>query len=190
MTNRRWLYLATGLAAFLGGVAWIWFGTQLASLPPGIPGLSYRGSFSYMPGFGAGLLCIGIGAAGVYALHAGVKRTALMRWSAGGALLGSGLYLYGTITRLGMIGVWEAMQPVGFLMTVAGLFAFGISVLQSRSMPRWCGVTILFSAVSLLTFNDQFVTAWASVPFGTAWVALSAYLLKQFVYVVRPGAQK
>ena len=174
----KWFRLFSGLTALAGGWIWIRYGIELASLPARMPGVSYRGSATYMPWFGIGMICVAIGLLGLYFTIESKRRW--QSWKNGTVLTGSVLYGSGTLFRLSTEGGWEPALPVGFMLVAAGLMIVGVTVIRSRSLPLWCGLLILFSAVSLLFFNDQYVTAWASVPFGLSWAAIGIYLAGNF----------
>ncbi len=176
MKSRVFLRVA-GLAAIIGGFIWIFKGAALAVLPSGNPGRQqYRSSQSFMPWFGCGLACIGIAMAGLY--RTTPVKTAFQRWSLRLAVLGSFLYCLGTLSRMSMnLSVqWEPVQPIGLLLAIVGMLLSSISVLRARVLPYWCRVLMLLGSLCLLIFNDQFITAWSSVPFGAVWIALGIYL--------------
>ncbi|MGC5326679.1 hypothetical protein [Brevibacillus sp. SYSU BS000544] len=178
---KRVVFLITALSALIGGMIWLRMGFELSMMPPGNPDAQiYRSSQSLMPWFGCGIACIGIGLAGLYASLKDAKRSA--RWALNVTLLGSFLYLFGTISRISIdLSIqYEAAQPIGFLITIAGLLFFSVSMLKSQLLPFWTRVLLLLSSVSLLIFNDQFITAWSSVPFGISWMGLSVYLFRKF----------
>jgi hypothetical protein len=178
---KKVVFLITGLTALLGGIIWLCVGFKLSMLPPGNPGYNlYRNSQLFMPWFGYGMACIGIGLVGLYVSAKGVVQFA--QWSLIVSLIGSFLYLFGTISRLSMnLSVqYEAAQPIGFLMTIFGILFFNISLLRSKLLPSWCRVLLILSVGSLLIFNDQFITSWSSVPFGISWIGLSVYLFMSF----------
>lgn len=184
---KRVLFLIAGLSAFIGGIIWLRMGFELSLLPAGNPkDQVYRNSQSVMPWFGCGIACIGVGLTGLYVSVKDAGR--LTRWALVGALLGCFVYLYGTLSRISMnLSIqFEAAQPIGLLVTIAGLSIFSVSMLKSQSLPSWTKVLLLLSSVSLLLFNDQFITAWSSVPFGISWMGLSAYLFRRFAQAADP----
>jgi len=178
--SKKFTFLITGLFALIGGIIWLYFGVELSMLDPGMPSEHfYRNSQPLMPWLGIGLFCIGIGLTGLYVSIACPQR--LARWTFIVALVGCVLYLFGTISRISMdLGSqYEFVMPIGYLMTAVGLLGFSGSVLRSNLLPIWCKVLLLLSAVLLLTFNDQFITSWSSVPFGISWIGLSLYLFRR-----------
>lgn len=184
---KRVIILIAALSALIGGVIWLWMGFELSLIPLGSPKDEiYRATRSFQPWFGSGLACIGIGLSGLYLSAKGAGRSA--RWAVLLTLLGCFTYFYGTVSRIALdLRVqWEPTQPLGFLLSIAGLLFFSVSMMRSQLLPLWTRVLLLLSAVSLLLFNDQFITSWSSVPFGIAWVGLGLYLFRRFVQGSNP----
>ncbi|WP_188178557.1 hypothetical protein [Paenibacillus sedimenti] len=188
---KRVVFLITALSALIGGMIWLRMGFELSLMPTGNPkDQVYRSSQSFMPWFGCGIACIGVGLVGLYVSVKDAGR--FVRWALIGTLLGCFIYLYGTISRISMnLSIqYEAAQPIGLLVTIAGLLFFSVSMLRSQLLPLWTRVLLLLSSVSLLIFNDQFITAWSSVPFGISWMGLSMYLFRRFAQASNPKFTK
>jgi len=176
--ERAWIRIAA-VAALLGGAVWLWKGVELSLLPVGRPEENvYRASHGFMPWFGAALACVGIGATGLYASLPAKRKVA--KWACATTIAGNALFLFGALNRMSMdMSVqYEPFQPIGFLVSIVGLLAFGIAVARTKPLSGWVRALPLAGAASLFAFNDQFVSSWASVPFGLVWIAASVHLFR------------
>ncbi|WP_188177506.1 hypothetical protein [Paenibacillus sedimenti] len=64
---KRVVFLITALSALIGGMIWLRMGFELSLMPTGNPkDQVYRSSQSFMPWFGCGIACIGVGLVGLY----------------------------------------------------------------------------------------------------------------------------
>ena len=170
----RW----SGLAAGVGGALWVGGGTVLALRPARVPGAAvFRQSTDLLPWLGLGLVLIAAAALGLHARQAARAGRAgdVAAW---GLLGGAALYALGHSVRPFLRGAWEPAVPIGLLTAVLALIALGVVTLRARVLPRWIGAVVLGSGVALLLFNDQYFTAWASVPLGLGWVAVGGALLR------------
>ncbi|MDR7002606.1 hypothetical protein [Neobacillus niacini] len=167
----------TTVLLVIGGLLWVFFGIRLANSPPGIPSKEiYRNSVGAMPWLSIGMLFITIGVAFLYrifALRKGIVRLAFIFIQIGGVL-----YFIGHSLRQFLNGGWEPAAPIGFILIIIGMFIFGLRSIKLKFFPHPSGYLILLSSLCLLFFNDQFLTAWMSVPFGLIWIAISGLLLK------------
>lgn len=181
MIKKQIYILISSVMCLIGGAIWLWKGGQLSVLPPADPELGiYRNShFVIMPWLGLGLACIGIGLVGVKVLLTQVGR--VTRFSYVVALIGCFTYFLGTVIRLFMdLSVqYDFIQPIGFILAAIGLLVFSLSVIRSKLLPWFCRLLLLISALSLLIFNDQYITAWSSIPFGLSWIGVGLSLLRQ-----------
>lgn len=161
----------------IGGIFWVVFGTRLAISPPGIPSKEiYRDSIGTMPFLSIGMLFITIGMIDFYRRYApkkGMAKLAFIFIQAGGVL-----YFLGHSLRQFLNGGWEPAAPIGFILIIIGLFLFGLRSIQLKFLPKPIGYLILLSSLYLLLFNDQFITAWMSVPFGFIWIVIAGFLLR------------
>lgn len=181
---KKQLFILIGsLTAFIGGIIWITMGAQLSILPSANPELGYYRSshFVIMPWLGFGLACIGIGLTGLYVLLSQAGR--LTRLTFAISLIGCLLYFFGTLTRLSMdLSIeYDPIQPIGIIMAIIGLLSFSINMLKSIRLPLYCRLLLLISALSLLVFNDQYITSWSSIPFGLSWIGLGLFLFLKFL---------
>ncbi|MCH6266108.1 hypothetical protein [Neobacillus citreus] len=163
------------LLLFIGGLVWVIVGTRLALSPPGNPALDiYRDSKGSMPLLSIGMLFITSGMVIFYRelfLHKGLAKFAFILIQSG-----SVLYFIGHSLRQFLNGAWEPAAPVGFIMLIIGMFLFGLRSIKVKSLPVPISYSILISSLCLLFFNDQFFTAWMSVPFGLIWIAIGGAL--------------
>ncbi|HZG58713.1 hypothetical protein [Paenibacillus sp.] len=179
MNKRTWLRLAA-LAAIAGGAIWAWTGAHISLMPPGDPGAGvYRDTHSFMTRLGLGMALVTVGMTGVYA-----SLRAPGRWTTGAyvaAAAGSLLYGVGTLVRsdMDMSVQFDPLQPLGFVLAMIGSLGFAARLTRSRDVPAWVKALLWVGAVSMVLFNDQFVTSWAAVPFGLSWVAIGGYLALQ-----------
>jgi len=152
------------------------FGTRLSISPPGIPSQEiYRDSVGTMPFLSVGLLFITMGLIifyQKYALRKGIVKIAFIFIQTGGVL-----YFLGHSLRQFLNGGWEPAAPIGFVLTIIGMFLFGLRSIQLKFFPNPIGYFILVSSLCLLLFNDQFLTAWMSVPFGLIWITIGGWFL-------------
>jgi drug/metabolite transporter (DMT)-like permease len=155
----------------LGGLIWICAGTILALRPGNAPGVSFRASTDVLPWLVLGLLLI---AAMLYSLYR--RQRALIetlgKWAAFSAIAGAILYALGHVARQFLAGGWEPAVPTGFLIFILSSFTLAIATLRVVVYPKRVGIALLFGAVFLLFFNDQFATAWSAVPFGLTCIVL------------------
>lgn len=160
----------------IGGLIWLVFGSMLAFTPPGVPEVSYRNATDFNATSGIGTLLLGISMVGVYLSlkHKG-------RWENLGSviiLLGSILYFIGTIIRFDLNGGFEPAKPLGFFLIILGLFLFTCTVLRKKSLPKYTNLFFLICYISLLLFNDQYITAWSSAPYGLSWIFIHIILIR------------
>ena len=156
---------------------WMGVGTVLSLRPASVPGASFRASMDLLPWLGLGLLLI---AAMLFGLNYQQREQGgrLVGWAAKGAAVGAVLYALGHAIRFFLKGAWEPAVPLGFLTFIFCLLLVGVATRRAGVFPKWFGSALLIAAIFLLFFNDQFVTAWLSVPFGVTWVVLGAVLLR------------
>ncbi len=159
----------------IGGLFWIVFGARLSLRPPGIPSKEiYRDSVGSMPLLSIGMLSITIGMVfcnRVYPSGKVLAKYAFIFFQAG-----SVLYFLGHTFRQFLHGKWEPSAPIGFILIIIGMFLYGLRSIQLKFLPNPIGYFILLSSLCLLFFNDQFITAWMSVPFGLIWIAIGGLL--------------
>ncbi|HYO06223.1 MAG TPA: hypothetical protein VER14_04500, partial [Phototrophicaceae bacterium] len=98
------------------------------------------------------------------------------KWASLGIVAGALLYATGHGVRQFLNGGWEPAVPLDFLTFILSLILFAIATRRTKVFPKWVGQVLLLSAISLLFFNDQFVTAWFAVPFGLVWIVLGAVI--------------
>lgn len=67
----------------------------------------------------------------------------------------------------------------GVAALVVGLALVAWTVLRSRVVPTWAGIGLLIGAVLLLGTNEQTAAVLLAVPFGVAWLATGAALMRR-----------
>ena len=65
----------------------------------------------------------------------------------------------------------------GVTALAVGLALVGWTVVRSRVVPSWVGVSLLIGAVLLVGANEQTAAVLLAVPFGIAWLATGAALM-------------
>ncbi|WP_026573725.1 hypothetical protein [Bacillus sp. UNC438CL73TsuS30] len=155
----------------------MFFGMSLASSPPGFPSKEiYRDSVGTMPWLSIGMLFITTGIAifyRIYAFRKGIVKLSFIMVQTGGVL-----YFIGHSLRQFLNGGWEPAAPIGFILIIIGMFIFGLRSIKLKFFPNPTGYLVVLSSLCLLFFNDQFLTAWMSVPFGLIWIAIGGLFLK------------
>jgi drug/metabolite transporter (DMT)-like permease len=149
-----------------------------------VPDISFRASTDVLPWLGVGLLLIAL-TAGALSREPFSRAESWQRWASRSVVVGAVLYACGHAFRQFLSGAWEPAVPLGLLLSVASLLVLGGSLLRTRLLPSGVGAAVLLSALLLLAFNDQYLTAWLSVPFGAIWTLLGLYLLRQNVATKR-----
>lgn len=175
--SRRTFTAWSPVAAITGGALWTYFGITLALRPARVPGVSFRASTDVLPWLGLGLVLVAFAA---QSLSRDSRPTvgALQRWARRLLMVGATLYASGHVLRQLLSGAWEPAVPVGLLLSIAALLLLGHDLSRTHGVPRWKGAVVLASGVCLLAFNDQYVTAWAAVPFGLLWLGTGAALIR------------
>jgi hypothetical protein len=170
------------LLGIIGGLIWLIFGSLLASTPPAVPGVSYRNASDFNPTSGTGTLLLGIGMVGVlFALKHKGKGEMI------GSVLfivGSLFFFIGTMFRIHLNGGFEPLKPIGFLLCLLGLFIFTFILFRKKSLPKYKQILFLICFISLLLFNDQYLTAWSSVPFGLSWIIIHIFFIRHQLLTV------
>lgn len=180
---------ATAVLAMLGGAAWTAAAVTHAAQPVGCVGDGCLSSSmreattvtTVLVALAAGLmLTSGVG------LLAVVRRTGpLGRAGTAGAVL-CGL---GALTLAVAVALQElvadgdfAWMPwfvgPGVVAIAVGGGLVGWTVLRSPAVPRWAGAALILGAGLMLLSNEQTATVLLAVPFGLAWAATGAALLR------------
>jgi drug/metabolite transporter (DMT)-like permease len=137
-----------------------------------------------LPWLGFGLFLIGLTACAL-SRKPSSRAEFGQQWASRSVVLGAILYACGHAFRQFLSGAWEPAVPLGLLLSVASLLVLGGSLLRTRLLPSGAGAAVLLSGLLLLAFNDQYLTAWMSVPFGAIWTLLGLHLLRQNVASTR-----
>jgi|GEM_PF-6886411 len=169
----------TRILGILGGLIWVCAGTVLALRPANVSGVSFRASMDVLPWLGLGLLLI---AAMLFGLNYQQQKHSgkLGQWSSLGIVAGAFLYTLGHVVRQFLNGGWEPAVPLGFLTFILSLILLAIATRRAKVFPKQIAYALLFAAICLLFFNDQFVTAWFALPFGLMCIVLGV--------VIKPNA--
>lgn len=189
----------TGACAVLGGVAWTIATVIHASQPRGcvgsecevMPMRSATTATSLLVGL-AGVMMVASGA-GLLAL---VKRRDRLRWT---GVLGAASCAFG-VAALGSAAAVQALfydgdfplMPVfvgpGVVALAGGVGLVAWTVLRSRVLPAWSGVSLLVGAALLLGANEQTAAVLLALPFGAAWGVTGAALLLRGTRVTSTAA--
>jgi hypothetical protein len=150
--------------AICGAMLWVVTGLLLAMRPGGDPPATFRKSADLIPLLAVGLAMIGVSSG----FNVQIRRQTKMIKSAGRLLgLSSLSYALGVLIRhlfLQATG-WEPFMPFGFLGFIIFLALLGVLSFRSGFLSRLTSFLMIASAISLLTFNDQY-NPYGAVVFG------------------------
>ncbi len=163
----RW----SGLAAVVGGVAWILAWTILGAMPVAPPGGHREGWESFNLWSGVALMLTMIGLTGAYLRqvrriggigHAGF----VLPWT-GTALMGAGRL--GQLVEIG--GAWILVILGAFALTI-GVVLFGIATLRAKVLPSAAGLLLSAAGLMLFLVDPENRRALLALPYGIAWLWL------------------
>ena len=180
--------LVAGACAAVGGSAWTSASIIHASQPRGCVGAECT-SLPMRNATTATSLLLALAAAMMVASGAGLlllirRRGRLGRTGVVGATAcGFGVAVLAVATGLqGFIYHGDfALMPVfvgpGVIALAVGVALVGWTVLRSRVLPSWAGVSLLVGGALLLGANEQTDAVLLAVPFGVAWLAIGVVLM-------------
>ena len=179
---------ATGIAAVLGGAAWVAAALVHASQPVGCVGDACSGT-PMRESTTATTVLFGLAAllmlASGFGLLLVVRRAGALGWTgttgaalcaAGAATLAVAVTVQGTVAG----GDWGWMPwfvGPGVLLLAVGAVLVGWTVLRSPAVPRWVGASLILGAALLALSNEQTAAILLAVPFGVAWAAMGVVLV-------------
>ena len=161
ITNKsaRWLLLC-------GSLFWITGGLILSLRPGGDPPNSFRMSTDLMPLFAVGLLLLGVPFGyNLQMYKEGGKR--IFKKTGLAVIISSCMYALGVLIRQCFLQAtgWEPLMPAGFLAFIILWAVSGVICQKAGYLSRFAGMLQIVSAISLLTYNDQF-NPYGAVAFG------------------------
>lgn len=149
-----------------GALLWIAGGLLLSLRPAGNPPTTFRKSEDLIPLLALGLVLIGV-SSGLKMLTLGNKGGKLFKAVCRAVVISSLFYAFGVFIRhffLQGTG-WEPFMPLGFLTFIISWIFLGVLSFKKGFVSRLQCLLIVASAISLLSFNDQF-NPYGAVGFG------------------------
>lgn len=179
----------TGVLAMLGGVAWVAAALTHAAQPTGCVGdgclsSSMREASTTTTGLVA-VAAVLMAASGLGLLQVVRRRGRLGR----PGTIGAGLCTAGIVSLTLGVALQAAdadddfeWMPYfvgpGVVAIAVGAALVGWVVVRSSVVPRWAGAAVIVGAVLILLGNEQTAAVLLFVPFGLAWAATGAALLR------------
>lgn len=82
--------------------------------------------------------------------------------------------------------VWGTIYVLGTLILSAGLVLLGLATLWARTLPLWCGPTLIAGLAGLWVLGNT----WGWISFGLAWLAVGYALRITGAGTVEPGSSR
>lgn len=149
-----------------GAMLWIASGLVLSLRPAGDPPHTFRTSSDLVPLLALGLILVGV-PFGFRMLTYEKEGGRLFKTVCRAVVISSLLYAFGVLIRNLFFNAtgWEPFMPFGFLAFIISWAFLGVLSLKKGFLSRFNSVLIIASALSLLSFNDQY-NPYGAVVFG------------------------
>lgn len=149
-----------------GALLWVAGGLLLSLRPAGHPPSTFRKSSDLIPLLALGLLLIGV-SSGLNMLTFGKEGDKLFKAVCKAVVISSLSYALGVLIRQVFLqGTgWEPLMPFGFLAFIISWLFLGVLSLKKGFFSKVKCLVIVASAISLLSFNDQY-NPYGAVVFG------------------------
>jgi hypothetical protein len=163
----RW----SGLAAVVGGVAWILAWTILGAMPVAPPGGHREGWESFNLWSGVALMLTMIGLTGAHLRQVrrigGIGHAGFVLPWIGTASMGAGRL--GQLVEIG--GTWILVILGAFALT-SGVVLFGIATLRAKVFPSAAGLLLSAAGLMLFLVDPENRRAFLALLYGIAWLWL------------------
>jgi hypothetical protein len=149
-----------------GAMLWIAAGLLLALRPSGHPPSTFRKSADLVPLLALGLVMIGV-SSGLKMLTFSKAGGRVFKTACQAVVLSSLSYALGVLIRHVFLQAtgWEPFMPLGFLAFIISWILLGVLSIKRGFLSRLTGLLMIISAISLLTFNDQY-NPYGAIGFG------------------------
>lgn len=156
-----------------GAMLWIAAGLLLSLRPAGHPPATFRKSADLVPLLALGLVLIGVSTS-LKLLTFREAGGRFFKTVCQAVVLSSLSYALGVLIRHVFLQAtgWEPFMPFGFLAFIISWLLLGVLLLKEGFLTRLAGWLMIASAISLLSFNDQY-NPYGAVVFGVLTVFMA-----------------